>query len=304
MYTTKINSMKLVSGIFHLNPAIAEFNGKILMAYRYERVKPNMLTRCAIAVLDQKFRATGENFKIWMPCINDPKWGMRHRQVNDDPRILVWRGKVFVAYTDRNHQWLAELDENFETVRAWRSQQVRTEKNWQFFIHDDELYCVYTMRPYVVCKLELHENREIRIVEQYKTPFAHMWKWGQPRGGSLPIRVGDRYAAFFHSHTIADVGDPKKIRIYHAGYYEFEAKPPFRPLVFSSKPVLSADVDDLPRSFNRHSVVFPCGAILNTSSSDLKENGWVVSYGYNDKECRIAVVDPEELEVTQIIYPS
>ena len=66
------------------------------------------------------------------------------------------------------------------------------------------------------------------------------------------------------------------------GLYTFATRPPFAIRRFTPLPILSPD-DDRPAHMVK-SVVFPCGAILRAGR-------WIVSYGYHDRECRIASFD-------------
>lgn len=278
----KIKTDNLFRGTDYLNPSIIRWRGDLLLACRYERGKPNSLSRIGATKLSESYEPLDRGIKLQLPAIARPPWRkyLPYRKhiykVNDDPRWLIWQDKLWITYTDRNHQWIAQLDDDLQTVEAWRSPQENPEKNWQFFVHQNELWCVYKMQPYVVHKINLVDGL-IKFTEIHQSPVNFKWEqWGEPRGGTLPLLVDDHYYAFFHSNEMCD-----NYKLYHMGVYKFEAKPPFRVISVSRQPILSADLAARPRSFNRRSsVVFPCGVLF-------ENNKWIISLGWNDRECRI-----------------
>eukprot|EP01036_Dinobryon_divergens_P002216 gene2216-2919_t len=53
------------------------------------------------------------------------------------------------------------------------------------------------------------------------------WDFGEPRGGSCPVRIGsDRYLSFFHSST-RGYSSKWWATSYFMGVYTFSATPPF-----------------------------------------------------------------------------
>jgi predicted GH43/DUF377 family glycosyl hydrolase len=107
------------------------------------------------------------------------------------------------------------------------------------------------------------------VAEVYETQ-APGWEFGQMRGGSAPIKLGDEYLCFFHSSTPWT----DKKRRYHMGAYTFRAKPPFNITRMTSRPILSGSKED-PWQEGLPLVVFPCGALM-------EGNKFVVSMGVND----------------------
>jgi predicted GH43/DUF377 family glycosyl hydrolase len=77
------------------------------------------------------------------------------------------------------------------------------------------------------------------------------------------------------------------------GALEFDSK--FNITRISSRPIISGEMmnDKIPRLSNKIFVVFPCGVIRT-------ENGFNVSFGYNDYEPRYANVTDELLNDTLI----
>jgi hypothetical protein len=144
-----------------------------------------------------------------------------------------------------------------------------SEKNWLWFEHDRKPHLVYTTDPKHVV-VEFHPDLTWPNIEYSTVSFSHLWRHGQARGGTPPVRVGDEYWTFFHSST------PwlSKKRRYHMGALCFEAKPPFAIKRATPLPILSGSKHDewhqgLPL------VVFPCGALI-------KNGVWLVTMGIND----------------------
>jgi predicted GH43/DUF377 family glycosyl hydrolase len=92
--------------------------------------------------------------------------------------------------------------------------------------------------------------------------------------------VGDEYYHFFHA-----VGPGP---VYRAGVYTFAARPPFAVRRAAAGPLLEPDDHDRTDGSGK-SVVYPCGAVRAGGE-------WLVSYGYHDRECRIAAFDAAALE--------
>jgi hypothetical protein len=204
-------------------------------------------------------------------------WRLTDEDWLEDPRLIVAGNKVLVAFTFVRHgnifMALATLDEGLEVAdcRIFDTEHRRGEKNWQFFEHDQALRVVYYPNPHTVGWKAGQEMR-MPAADGARLP----WAWGEVRGGTPPVRVGDEYFSFFHSSLHCH---------YVAGFYAFEAKPPFRVTRWPKEPCMVAAKD---KWRGGHAVVFPGGAIL--------ENGkWLVAYGWQDAFCCLAWYDHEEL---------
>lgn len=169
---------------------------------------------------------------------------------------------------------MAVLADDFQPVTRWDpiykgnggSLLLNTdnEKNWVWFEHDGMLCMIYNTEPHQVVHWigdQVHVEFEQDMPE---------WEWGHKRGGTPPIRIGDEYLCFFHSSTKWT----ETRRRYHMGAYTFEAKPPFKPLRCTTKPLLSGSRED-PWADGLPLVVFPCGSIY-------RDNKWLVTMGVND----------------------
>lgn len=294
-----------------LNPSIIRCLGRLLMVYRYntpadwpEHVDWRTLRFHGTARkpgFASRMRATWLDDMTWQP---DPPHELQapsrsfltHRgecfDCAEDGRLFWAHGKLWLAYAGVPHFWIAEMDPMSLTIRrAWRTPEWRG-KNWQVFEHEGRLLMIYCMHPQIeVHEIDLGADGIIRHRLIHEHP-ALPWTWGEMRGGTAPIRIGDAYFACFHSSTILP-GPMKWDRQYHAAWYAFKARAPFAPVAVARRPWMSGDVaapqNPATRSvWGKHAVVFPCGAIVERGE-------WLVSYGWQDRECRVTSIGHEEV---------
>lgn len=210
----------------------------------------------------------------------------------EDPRVILAAGKTFMGVATwipgckpiNVNQRIALLDAKDNVAEQWSPTFGKNgknphwnsgnEKNWAWFDHGGRLHFVYTTKPHVVVATDGPS-----VVARYETDYPTHWKWGELRGGTNPILIGDEYLAFFHSSvpwkTIPRYGERRR---YFMGAYTFEAKPPFRVLRVSQKPMLTGSEYD-PTIPGSPAVVFPCGLAQEPSGS------LYVTYGINDCAC-------------------
>jgi predicted GH43/DUF377 family glycosyl hydrolase len=211
----------------------------------------------------------------------------------EDPRAIVHRGNVHVSYCNviagcYAHQVIVNLAGNhairpqFGNNADCPSKNLGHEKNWIWFSHNDELHFIYQSMPHMV--VSIHDSGAInKVYMSPKMPDSKKeWKFGQHRGGTPPIKVGDEYFCFFHSSL--PFGNTRR---YYAGAYAFEAKPPFKITRVTKKPILMGSLNDI-KNHASPPVVFPCG-----SHFDGKE--WLVVGGMNDVKCFWIKIPHDEL---------
>ena len=281
--TTAIDSGSLIPAKHHFNCAIHPWGDRYVLAYRIEDEPFNERTRTAICELDGNLRPlSGTNKLLDLPTIH----GLL---IAEDPRLISIEGRLHCCYTDRGRTALARLSCEL-TVDAARyiryTADVGIQKNWAIFEHDSRVYAVHTICPHRILELDLQFSMEHTATLRHESDYSSRWSWGQPRGGTPPVRVGDEYFCFFHSHYHCPK-DPG--RIYVMGAYSFEACPPFKVTRLTRLPLLQAP--QLPmteRAANGHLVVFPCGAIHDAES-------WLVSYGENDMWCKLCKFKHDDL---------
>lgn len=239
----------------------------------------------------------------------------------EDPRCTIMPdGLPLVSYTTfvmesetcwyGAHQQASALNEDFQPSAVYdpiygknggsvlangleKDGRPRNEKNWLWFYHDGRAHCVYMTQPHEVVRFWDGLSEPERV---YKTDGVsdRWWRFGHPRGGTPPVRIGDEYWSFFHSSTRwAESPTPGRNR-YHMGAYAFEAKPPFKITRFSRYPILTGSPKD-PWSPNQPLVIFPCGALL-------KDGTWLVSMGVNDMASAWIEIPHSDLEKLTPIY--
>jgi predicted GH43/DUF377 family glycosyl hydrolase len=142
------------------------------------------------------------------------------------------------------------------------------EKNWVWFNRGNRWHFVYSFQPHTVVEvIDTMRVKEHKSVMKQPVP----WQYGQIRGGTPPIKVGDEYVTFFHS-SLAWQGNKKR---YYAGAYAFQAQPPFA-VTRMTKDFLLCGSDQDTRILGGPLVAFPGGSLY--------ENGqWTVVSGLNDE---------------------
>ncbi len=207
----------------------------------------------------------------------------------EDPRIIEVNGTTILSVATwipgvrpiHVNQRVAMLDEKDNVVQQWSPVYGKNgrnphwssgnEKNWAWFEHDGQLHFVYQNNPHIVV-----ETDGPRIVTHNETQFKSHWRWGEMRGGTNPVRIGDEYLAFFHSSmpwkTIPKYGERRR---YFMGAYAFEAKAPFKVTRVSKEPLLIGSEFD-PTIPGSPAVVFPCGLVMEPKGS------LYCTYGIND----------------------
>jgi len=224
----------------------------------------------------------------------------------EDPRVIVAGKKTFIGVATwwpghapiHVNQRIAELGKGDSgkgerVVSQWSPTYGKNgknplwntgnEKNWAWFEHDKDLHFVYQVDPHIVVT-----TKGDSIFGASTTTFTHKWTYGQLRGGTNPVRVGDEFIAFFHSSipwkTIPKYGMRRR---YFAGAYAFQAKHPYKVTRMTMEPLLTGS-EYGPTIPGSPAVVFPCGLLLEGDKS------FYVTYGINDCACgwvRIPVED-------------
>jgi len=226
----------------------------------------------------------------------------------EDPRVVrfgeAWGVSccAFVQGRSFAHQAMMLLNERMECVNRFDPIYGKNmaqamvndghEKNWLWFSHDRRPHLIYSASPHRVVEMD---GMLQPVKEHVSEVFSRHWEYGEVRGGTNPIRVGDVYWTFFHSSVKWNVHS----RRYFMGAYAFEAKAPFQIVRFTNVPLLTGTSAEhwhpgLPE------VVFPCGAYFDGNSKK-----FVVSYGVNDIKCGYLKIPLEDLEeVSQTLrYP-
>lgn len=227
----------------------------------------------------------------------------------EDCRLIRHGGRWYAAYTEgyysgpafvsRQALALLKRDMTFERAIALpyggnlEPHEVGTsEKNWQFFSHEGRLLFIPSISPHVILEVDVRDGG-MEMAGYSNPPIC--WLHGTMRGGTPPVRVGDVFVSFFHSHT----AHPSRQRRYTMSAYCFEARPPFR-IVGITRPLLKASAADPHTPNPKHAhwnplVVFPTGAHFSANTGK-----WAVVAGVNDSYDVMIHLDHAKLEFIPI----
>jgi len=287
---------RLLPATYHFNPSLAVWNGALWMAYRY--VTP----RQGVSLFEwhREFGVCrlGDDLEPLMESNADVSGRIRTaggKRWFADPRLFLHGKSAWVSYHDDKDLYVFPID--FEQLperilpqrlvlvdRASRS----GERNWGFF-DDGAFKAVYSIHPHVVLKLEEYkEQMDARSLYETEVPIPwNVKRWGEPHGGSSPVRVGSCWFSFFQSS--ARVSRWSKKKVYRMGFYGFDADPPHKIRFMSKEPILVADSIGGPWSYYRgHAVVFPSGALFD-------DGRWLVSLGIHDRTMAFTVFGHKRL---------
>jgi predicted GH43/DUF377 family glycosyl hydrolase len=223
----------------------------------------------------------------------------------EDPRILYTGRRLwltctnFIQHKTYAHQTMAVLDATWNVIGInhpvygknghdiWANKG--HEKNWTWFMHEGEPHLIYNIEPHTVVRCDAAASP----VSTYETRIDRdIWYYGQRRGGSNPVRIGNEYFAFFHSSTPWWNGR----RRYYMGAYAFEAKPPFRITRCTTMPLMYGSKN------NRRVLEFPLVIFPGGSLFDKEKQEHFVVFGVNDFESGWVKIPHEDLLDLMRVY--
>ncbi len=194
--------------------------------------------------------------------------------------------RVQVGYVRFAH----DLQTITETVVMRSPEGNLYEKNWSPISDDDGLHWVYGTKP---------QHIVLGDTQNWATPNPLPWCGGVIRGGAAPVLVKantindsprDEYYHFFH-------GCLKRLEgsVYTIGCSVFEARPPYKVLRQTAKPLVWPDLPAVGEDVVKRSVVFPGGAVAHAKH-------WHIAAGIDDYACRIFRIpfDTVEAELTDV----
>lgn len=215
---------------------------------------------------------------------------------HEDPRLHIHNGHIYLSYcawqpgslyvarqrlSVLNLNWREEITHEIALGNNGRT----TEKNWLPFRVDGRLHIWYSFDPHVI--VEIHGQRDVTVHKVADPPRT--WAWGEIRGGTTPVRVGDEFITFFHS-SVPWRGRQNR---YVAGAYAFSATPPFTPTRLVRTPLLvGTDLDS--RVIGGPPCAFPGGAVH-------EDGKWLVTLGVND-ECS-AFLKVSDQRLNELLEP-
>lgn len=280
------------SDYVYYNPSLAQFKGQRWLFTRRALPQGNAEFSDVVAWRLNCQLAPKEMVKPQLPNRFIREQWEDARAIPHGDKLLMNCCNYVQGKTFAGHQHLVLLNEDWATVDNWEpvymrnapmAQAKKPEKNWVFFEHEGVPHLVYSTIPHRVVEMPWR-----KVGKEHVTHKANLlWRYGEPRGGTPPVRVGDEYFSFFHSSMPWRVRNRK----YYAGAYAFKAEPPFTITRMSSVPFLYGSERDPVRSHLPY-CVFPAGAFF--------ENGvWTMTFGVND--CRSAWMRIPHFELLQTL---
>lgn len=293
------------------NPSIIRWRGTLLMSFR---VIPNpqqpFHSKLGLVWLNEEFEP------ITRPQLLDTQWEdpLSIQSVpsrSEEMRLVTVGNDLYMVYSDNKDHvlsgvgfclYIAKLsyDGEYFTVLENRcindyprSHSKKREKNWVPFDYQGRMLLAYSLSPHDVFEWVKGTN-SCQSFTWSDGPIC--WDWGELRGGTSALKVGNEYLAFFHSSKwMASVQSMKShgkaVAHYFMGAYTFSTEPPFKINKISPSPILAPGFYT-----GRHykpywgsiKAIFPCGYIFD-------DNYIWVTYGKQDHEIWVAKMDREGL---------
>lgn len=283
------------------NPSMIRLNDSILMIFRIRDPISKSTNEMGLVWLNENFERISKVYLLEVR--NRTSYG---RSFSQDPRLIKIANDFFIVYNDTlgslykdvRRMVVAKLQFDKDAFFIDNPRMLtlfdheiwnRHEKNWVPFNYQDHLMLAYSIQPHSILKPIIHEERCESISSTICTP---RWSYGELRGGTQGLIVGNEYLAFFHSsremQTMQSSG--KKITHYFMGAYTFESSPPFAITSMSDKPIIGKNFYNgkIHKTWKPLRVVFPGGYVFNDRYI------WV-AYGRQDHEIWIAKMDRDKL---------
>ncbi|CAB5079689.1 hypothetical protein UFOVP141_9 [uncultured Caudovirales phage] len=161
------------------------------------------------------------------------------------------------------------------------------EKNWILFKRAGQWLASYLLRPHWVLSVDIETGKCCRAYISEASNWS--WYWGEPRGGTPWLQMGEHMLTCWHSMLTADqmfdrfpalVKATGKGKFYFAAFAIAESKPPFRILATSARPLGCDDGIRFMDTDRYAYVTFP-------TSLHRDRDNILMSYGENDERTRI-----------------
>lgn len=275
------------------NCSLIRFQGRLLLSYRWHS-KKDWRTELGIAELNDRYEP------ISSKAILPPK-DLQDNSM-EDLRFCIHQGTLMASWTISQYPatvfrsivavgYLVEKETHWEISRFiipdfGQNDFTSVQKNWIFWEHASKLYCLYLTHENQQTILEFDETFR---VEQVLKSKALPWPKAPIHGGAICEGAnGNRYH-FFNSHT---THKERQLDRYFIGCAELSGQPPFDMLRISSRPIISGEEGyDLHKNPHfKPNVAFVAGAIRDGDS-------WLISYGWNDSQCRLIRLHERDLKL-------
>lgn len=306
--TTKKISIRNMPACY--NASIIKYGPGYLIFFRYDIKDKNIkdqdmyFSYIGCAELDSNFDQTSKEFTT----INT---GNNH---SEDPRVFSVGKKTYLAYITSNFTKetffstvnISQIDLETRKLKFATALEMNlsiTEKNWTPFEYIDSegqphFYLQYSLNPHKILQLpDPQINHLVHHIFPKTDVFQTIhWEnkssgWGDLRGGTPALNIGDEYLAFFHTCF----RDKNGSSWYTMGAYTFEKQAPFRITAISQYPILFDGIYDtacLNGAKTNRLVIFPLNFVVE------EEKGKEVihlSCGENDSAIKIITLDKTNL---------
>lgn len=300
------------------NPSIIRWNGSLLMSFR--TIPSEYAELNELLALDPLLNCSGESRigLVWLDESFSPRGpaqildlqGNEHSTParSEDARLVLINDCLYMVYSDNREvvvtnggfrvyvsqifyeggEFLAPYSECLDSFEG-ESQQ-RREKNWVPFDYKGHLLMSYSLLPHRILR-PLIGTGQCETFSMTKSSL--LWKWGELRGGTPGLLVGDEYLSFFHSSIDISTSHSNNeiVPHYFMGAYTFSSNPPFSITQISKEPIIGKNFyngDEYKPYWKPVRVVFPCGFIFDN------EYVWV-AYGRQDHEVWMVKLDRKGL---------
>jgi len=282
------------------NPSITRWNDSLLMSFRARDVLTGLTNLILLTWLDENFDPIG-NPQILKVYHKYPSGSLIQ-----DPRLIVINDKLMLVYSNIwnlpnkgiRRVYISEIEieddrfvaKNPEVILHFDVDPInKFEKNWVPFEYNGDLLLAYSINPHKIF-LPIYGTKSCETLALTQGDIH--WNWGEIRGGTQALVVGNEYLSFFHSSKLMSTkhsnGEP--MIHYFMGAYTFERDPPFAitrmsPDIIVGKNFYNGSVYGTWKPLR---VIFPCGFVFDN------EFVWI-TYGRQDNELWIVKLDRNKL---------
>lgn len=282
------------------NPSIIRWQNSLLLSFRARDPLTGITNIVGFHWLDDEFELKGD------PQILNIAYCPLAGSMIQDPRLISINGKLYIIYSDIwkfpikdvRRMYVGEVQydglnffANYPEVLLHFDGEGgnKYEKNWVPFEYNGDLLLSYTINPHKVLYPIPGTKKCVTIAW---SEIAHIWEWGELRGGTPAFLVDGEYLAFFHSSLLLRTHHSKGRLMPHyvMGAYTFQPYPPFAITKISPEIIVGKNFYNGP-SYNTWKpirVVFPCGFVFDKTAI------WI-AYGRQDHEIWIAKLDKKKL---------
>jgi predicted GH43/DUF377 family glycosyl hydrolase len=282
------------------NPSLIPFQDGYLLSFRTRhRAKPGTLharrkdvSFLGVVQLDRDFRVIEKSAQL----LDVTSYADHFSSTAEDGRLFKVGSRIFIFFNDfpisKNKGYalyfaeLIEKESRFvfkEPAKQLQyAQAISIEKNWSPFSSGDKIYLTYSDQPRVILEVDI-KTGDCKQAARYCINWQ--WQWGEIRGGTPALQLGETLLTFFHSSIPSDLKKSKGGRLYMMGAYIFDAHFPFTPQRVTALPLGEKEYYT---KENRHNVVFPGGIAI-------KEDLIHVAWGKNNKQIYITTFEKSKL---------